>query len=182
MPTCADRTEVTTVLVPMGVSGCGKSTLGRALAARLGWTYQEGDDFHPPGNVTKMRAGTPLDDADRRPWLAAIGAWTDARIAARESAVVTCSALKRSYRDFLRSGRPEILFIYLRVSRAQLERRVAARRHAYMPASLLASQLAILEEPAAEEPRTLSINADGDAAATLDAVLHGLRDKGIGAE
>lgn len=173
---------MTTLIVPMGVSGCGKSTLGRALAARLGWTYREGDDFHPPANVAKMRAGTPLDDADRRPWLAAIAAWMDTRIAAGKSAVVTCSALKRAYRDFLRTGRPEVLLVYLRVSRAELERRVTARQHAYMPASLLASQLATLEKPAADEPRVLSIGADGTAAATLDAALRALHREGIDGE
>ncbi|MGH8271846.1 MAG: gluconokinase [Gammaproteobacteria bacterium] len=169
-----------TVLVPMGVSGCGKSTLGKALAARLGWKYLEGDDFHSLANVAKMRAGTPLDDADRWPWLAAIAERMDMKIAAQESAVVACSALKRDYRDFLRNGRPEVLFIYLRVTRGELERRVAARHHAWMPASLLASQLATLEEPRADEPRGLTLNADGDAAATLEAVLKILHDTNIG--
>ncbi len=171
---------MTTVLVPMGVSGCGKSTLGKALAARLDWGYLEGDDFHSPANVAKMRAGTPLDDADRWPWLAAIAERMDAKIAAQESAVVACSALKRAYRDFLRNGRPEVLFIYLRVTRGELERRLTARHHAWMPASLLASQLATLEEPRADEPRVLAVNADGDPASILDAVLQGLHDKGIG--
>lgn len=168
-----------TILVLMGVSGCGKTTVGKALAARLGWVYQEGDDFHPVANVEKMRAGVALDDADRVPWLAAIAAWMDAQAAADLSAVIGCSALKRAYRDFLRAGRSQIRFVYLRVARDELRRRVATRHHAYMPASLLDSQLAALEEPASDEPDTVTVDADGDVGPTVTAVLRMLRARGI---
>ena len=94
------------MLVVMGVSGCGKSTVGAALAARLGWTYTEGDAFHPQANIAKMRAGKPLDDADRQPWLAAIARWMDTQAEMRHPGVIGCSSLKRTYRDFLREDRP----------------------------------------------------------------------------
>ena len=97
----------------MGVSGVGKTTVATGLAAALGWTYAEGDDFHPEANVAKMAAGVPLTDEDRWPWLRSIGAWMSAEIAAGRSAVVTCSALRRSYRDLLREGRPEVVFCHL---------------------------------------------------------------------
>jgi gluconokinase len=163
------------ILVVMGVAGCGKSTVGAALATRLGWRYAEGDDFHPQANVDKMRAGKPLDDADRRPWLAAIARWMDAQADAHVPAVIACSALKRRYRDFLREGRPQVWFLYLRVPREILQRRLETRRHEYMPASLLDSQLATLEEPARDEPRTVRVDADGGLDATLDALMHHLQ-------
>lgn len=143
-------------LVVMGVSGAGKSTVATRLARDLGWDFAEGDDLHPAANVAKMAAGEPLTDADRMPWLARIADWIDAEIAAGRHGVITCSALKRSYRDVLR--RPEVLFVYLAVNRAELERRLAGRRGHYMPASLLDSQLDALEPP-----------ADGEAALTVDA-------------
>ncbi|MEO6969015.1 MAG: gluconokinase [Rhodanobacteraceae bacterium] len=167
------------MLVVMGVSACGKSSVGAAVAARLGWNYQEGDDFHPSANVEKMRAGIPLDDADRQPWLAAIAEWMDVQAASAQAGVVGCSALKRKYRDFLRNGRPRVWFVYLRVSRAELQRRVATRHHEYMPASLLDSQLETLQEPVADEPQTLTIDADGDVNANAAAVLRALRAQGI---
>ena len=165
-------------LVVRGVSGCGKSTIGAALAARLGWTFQEGDDFHPPANVAKMRAGIPLDDADRAPWLAAIGGWIDAL---RAPGVVSCSALKRGYRDTLRDGRPQVWFLYLHVSRVELQHRVDTRHHQYMPALLLDSQLATLQAPAPEEPRMLTVDADGSIDATVTASLAALRGANLGA-
>ena len=165
------------IIVVMGVAGCGKSTIGSALAARLGWPYQEGDDFHPPANVAKMRAGKPLDDADRQPWLAGIAHWMDARMHSRRPAVIGCSALKRSYRDFLREGRPQVWFLYLRVPRETLQQRVQARCHEYMPASLLDSQLATLEEPTHDEPRAIIINAGNSVDATVDALMHHLMAK-----
>ena len=167
------------VLVVMGVSGCGKTTVGTTLATRLGWDYQEGDAFHPPANVAKLRAGHPLHDDDREPWLAAIARWIDARRVQNRPGIVGCSALKRSYRDFLRGGRPQVWFLYLRVPRTELQRRVATRHHDYMPASLLGSQLQTLEEPNAEEPRTLTIDAAGTLSATVDAILRRLREANI---
>ena len=141
-----------TVLVLMGVSGCGKSTIAALLAGRLGWPFAEGDDLHPPENVAKMRSGHPLSDADRTPWLERIAAWIDAQVGAGRSAIVTCSALKRSYRDLLRSqGSADTRFVYLRGSRPTIAERLADRRGHFMPASLLDSQFAALEEPGPDE-------------------------------
>lgn len=167
------------MLVIMGVSGCGKSTIGRALAARLGWTYTEGDDFHPQANMDKMRAGQPLDDADRQPWLAAIADRVDAEAQTGCPGVIGCSALKRRYRDFLREGRAQVWFLYLRVPRETLQRRLETRHHEYMPASLLDSQLATLEEPAAGEPRCITLDAAGDVPAVVDGAVRALRAHGI---
>lgn len=133
------------VAVVMGVSGGGKSTIGRRLAQSLGWDFLEGDTLHTPAAIAKMRAGHALDDADRAPWLAAIAAWIAEHLRDGRGGVVTCSALKRRYRDTLRGGRAEVFFVHLHGSRQLLEQRVRLRRHEYMPASLLDSQLADLE-------------------------------------
>jgi carbohydrate kinase (thermoresistant glucokinase family) len=167
------------IIIFMGVSGSGKTTIGRTVASRIDWPYTEGDEFHPPANVAKMRDSIPLDDADRAPWLAAIAAWMDERLAAGEHAVITCSALKRKYRDLLRGDRKGIRFVYLQVARAELERRVESRHHQYMPASLLGSQLAALEEPGPDEPAVLTVDADGTIEAVVDAVVKRLVDEGI---
>lgn len=145
------------VLVVMGVSGSGKSTVGARLAQRLGWDFADGDDFHPAANVAKMASGQPLSDADREPWLAAIAAWIDAELQAGRRGVITCSALKRQYRDKLR--RVDVRFVYLRVARDELERRLTLRPHHFMPANLLDSQLAALEPPSADEA-ALTVDAD----------------------
>ena len=152
------------IILLMGVSGCGKTTVGEQLAERLGWPYQEGDALHPPANVAKMAGGTPLSDADRLPWLTAVAAWIDARQAAGESGVVSCSALKRAYRQLLIDDRPEVRLVYLQGSRDQLAERLAARTGHYMPAGLLDSQLATLEEPTgAEQPLVVTIDQPVDA-------------------
>lgn len=147
----------------MGPSGCGKSTLARALARRLDWQFVEGDDLHPPANLAKMSAGIALDDADREPFLRAVGA---ALAAGRAGGVVaSCSALKRKYRDLLRSVAGEdLLFVLPTVRRDVLARRLAGRRSHFMPASLLDSQLAVLEPPQPDEravvlAQSRSINA-----------------------
>ncbi|HEX4098071.1 MAG TPA: gluconokinase, partial [Caulobacteraceae bacterium] len=101
-------------LVVMGVSGSGKSTIAAPLAKALGWDFKEGDELHPPANIEKMASGHPLTDADRWPWLHAVRAWIDAEVAAGRSGVITCSALKRAYRDRLRDGQPAVRFIYLK--------------------------------------------------------------------
>jgi carbohydrate kinase (thermoresistant glucokinase family) len=142
----------------MGVSGSGKSTVAGALARSLGWTLAEGDDFHSPANIAKMHAGTPLGDDDRMPWLRSIAAWIDTRRQAGESAIVTCSALKRTYRDLLSGGRPEVLFLYLKGSADVMSRHLAGREGHFMPASLLSSQFETLEEPTAGEP-VLTVDA-----------------------
>ncbi len=137
--------SITRPLVVMGVSGSGKTTVGEALAVALGVPFADGDALHPEANVAKMAAGIPLDDADRAPWLVAIGA-----VLAAGPVVVACSALKRAYRDRLRVAAPELELVYLEVDRATLLDRMAHRTH-FMPPSLLDSQLATLEPPTAEE-------------------------------
>jgi gluconokinase len=134
-----------------GVSGSGKTTVGRLLAGRLGWPFADGDAFHPAANVARMAAGVPLTDEDRWPWLAAIGAWIDERIAAGGSGVVACSALKRRYRDYLTEGRPEARLVFLEVGRDEDLARLRARRGHFFPARLLDSQFDDLEPPAPDE-------------------------------
>lgn len=156
------------VLVLMGVSGCGKTTIGERLAERLGYPFQEGDRLHPPANVAKMAAGTPLDDADRAPWLAAVAAWIDAHRLAGKGGVISCSALKRAYREILASARPDVRLVYLRGSRETIHRRLADRVGHFMPASLLASQFATLEEPLpGERPIVVEIDRPPDEIVAL---------------
>jgi len=137
------------VLVLMGVSGTGKSTVGAMLAGRLGWPFQEGDDLHPAANVEKMRRGHALTDDDRLPWLALVASWIDERIAAGEPGIVTCSALKRSYRDVLR--RDEVVFVHFAGSRDLVLQRITQRQGHFMPPALLDSQFAALEPPGKDE-------------------------------
>lgn len=137
------------VLVVMGVSGTGKSTVARLLAGHLGWPLQEGDDLHPGANVDKMEQGVPLTDDDRWPWLDRVGQWIDEQGRQGEPGIITCSALKRSYRDRLR--RPNVVFVYLAGTRDGISRRMAARSGHFMPLSLLDSQLATLEPPGPDE-------------------------------
>jgi gluconokinase len=146
------RLERPVVLVLMGVSGCGKTTVARILAERLHWACEEGDALHPPANVAKMAAGHPLDDADRAPWLAKVADWVGARLDAGECGVITCSSLKRSYRALIDRRGAGVEFVYLHGSRELIASRLASRHGHYMPASLLDSQFAALEEPGADEP------------------------------
>jgi ribose 5-phosphate isomerase A len=139
------------ILVLMGVSGSGKSTIARELQARLGWTFKEGDALHPEANVAKMRAGTPLTDADRQPWLEAVAAWIDDQRARKQPGIITCSALKRSYRRIVIGDRPEARLVYLRGSRDLFAERLSRRKGHFMPARLLQSQIDTLEEPLPEE-------------------------------
>jgi gluconokinase len=131
------------VIIVMGVSGCGKSTIGQPLAARLGYPFLDADEFHPPGNVAKMAAGTPLTDADRQPWLEQL----NGKLRAQRNAVLACSALKESYRQILSNGIDNCRFVHLRGSIELIRARLAERKHRYMPASLLESQFATLEPP-----------------------------------
>lgn len=140
------------VLVVMGVSGSGKTSIAESLRDRLGWVFQEGDRLHSKENVAKMTAGTPLTDEDRRPWLDTCAKWIQARIDADEGGLLTCSALKRIYREHLGEGNPGLCFLYLKVSEDVLRARLGQRRGHYMPPSLLTSQLRTLEEPTADEP------------------------------
>jgi gluconokinase len=153
-----------TVIVLMGVSGSGKTTLGLELALHLGWPYQEGDALHPQANIDKMRHGHALCDDDRLPWLEAIAKVIDAWRAAGQSGVVSCSALKRRYRDILIGARPDVVLMYLHGDRATIEARLAHRRDHFMPAALLDSQFAALEEPTEDErPIVLPINDPPEA-------------------
>lgn len=156
-----------TVAVVMGVAGSGKSTLAHAVAAEFGWDLGEGDDLHPRANIEKMAAGVPLTDDDRRPWLAAVRAWIEERVTAGRDGVIACSALRRSYRDVLRS--PEVLFVLLDGDRDLLLARLQRRRDHFMPASLLDSQLATLERPDPDE-RAVTIPLTWDLAAQVAAV------------
>jgi carbohydrate kinase (thermoresistant glucokinase family) len=135
----------------MGVSGCGKTTVAAQLAGRLGWRFAEADLFHSPANVEKMRSGTPLTDEDRWPWLAAIAAWIDEARARKDPGVVTCSALKRRYRDLIVGDRDDVRLVYLKGDYELVEARMASRAHHYMPLGLLRSQFDTLEEPGADE-------------------------------
>lgn len=136
----------------MGVSGVGKSTIARGISTLMGWTFAEGDAFHSEANVAKMRDGRPLTDEDRWPWLRSIGDWMSAEIAEGRSAVITCSALRRAYRDVLREGRPEVLFCHLVAEQDLVDDRLSHRAGHYMPSTLLPSQYATLEPLEADEP------------------------------
>lgn len=165
------------ILIVGGVSGSGKTTVGAMLAGRMGWRFADADDFHPEANVVKMRSGIPLTDEDRIPWLRAIAAWMDDRIAAGESAVVACSALKRSYRDLLLDGRADAMMVLLDVPRAELERRLASRHGHFFPERLLDSQLATLELPAPDEA-VVTLPVAGSIGETADRVLAAVKEAG----
>lgn len=161
-------------LIVMGVSGSGKSTVADALAKRLGWRYEDGDRFHPPGNVAKMSAGHPLTDQDRLPWLQAIADEIDRVCRQGERAVIACSALKRAYRDILLHGRADVRFVFLKGTQDLIAGRLAARKGHFMPPDLLASQFRTLEPPAAgEHPITVSI--DAPVAAIVDDIIRQLK-------
>lgn len=158
------------LLVVMGVSGSGKSTVGAALAQRLGVPFADADDLHPPANIAKMSAGIALDDDDRRPWLETIGSW----LAAHDGGggVISCSALKRSYRDQLRAHAARAVFVHLHGTREVIARRQAGRPGHFMPASLLDSQFDTLE-PLAEDEAGAVIDVDQ----TVDAIVQQFVDR-----
>lgn len=136
----------------MGVSGVGKTTIAKGISTLMGWTFAEGDAFHSEANVAKMRDGHPLTDEDRWPWLRSIGEWMSAEIAEGRSAVITCSALRRAYRDVLREGRPQVLFCHLAAGNDLVDDRLSHRAGHFMPSSLLPSQYATLEPLQPDEP------------------------------
>ncbi|MFB6610469.1 gluconokinase [Agromyces sp. NPDC056379] len=157
-------------IVVMGVSAVGKSTVGRALAERLGLPFRDADELHPASNVAKMAAGSALDDADREPWLDVVGAELEA---ATTGIVMACSALKRTYRDRLRDAAPSTVFVHLHGSDALLAARAAARIDHFMPASLLDSQLAVLEPLSADEAG-ITVDVDGAPTEIVDRAVAGL--------
>ena len=151
-------------LIVMGVSGSGKSTIAAKLAERLRWTFEDGDRFHPASNVAKMRAGHPLTDEDRWPWLQAIADEIDRVCRAGQHAVIACSALKRTYRDILVHGRTDVRMVFLNGTQELIASRLAQRKGHFMPPGLLASQFSTLEPPdGSENPITVSIDASVDA-------------------
>ena len=162
-----------TILVVMGVSGSGKTTVAVMLAGALGVEFREGDDFHPRANVEKMKGGTPLTDQDRWPWLEAIARQIDAWRAEGKAGVVTCSALKRAYRDVLIGERREVRLVYLRGSHALIHARMAARHEHFMPLGLLDSQFSTLEEPGPDE-RPIVVDVGGTPAEIVAEIIRQL--------
>lgn len=161
------------ILVVMGVSGVGKTAVGQAVADRLGWAFQEGDALHPETNIRKMSAGEPLTDADRRPWLEAVAAWIDRQLDKKACGVITCSALKRAYRDMIVGGRPEVRLVHLTAHERVIAARLATRVGHFMPPGLLSSQLETLEEPTADE-HPIVVDVSLPVEATVDTVLRHL--------
>ena len=161
------------VLVLMGVSGAGKTTVARILAGRLGWPFQEGDELHPQANIDKMKAGQPLTDADRLSWLVAVAGWVDGRLDGGENGIITCSALKRSYRDVINRRGSGVVFGFLSGTKAAIAPRVVARQAHFMPSSLLDSQFVDLEEPGPDEPH-IRVDVGLPPGAIAEAILRGL--------
>jgi gluconokinase len=161
------------VIVLMGVSGSGKTTVGRLLAEAVGAEFAEGDSYHPPENVEKMRRGIPLDDADRWPWLEILSTEIDRWLAAGQTVVLACSALKQRYRDVLAKGRPQVRFVYLEGDEDLIRSRLDQRRGHYMPPSLLKSQIAALEPP----DDAITVDIAGSPQAIVTRILEALADR-----
>lgn len=161
------------VLVLMGVSGCGKSTVAALIAGRLGWAFEEGDSLHPQANVDKMAAGHALDDEDRAPWLERVADRIEARLDAGENGVITCSALKRTYRQILGRRGSAVQFVYLAGSRELIAERLATRQGHFMSSSLLDSQFADLEEPGRNE-RAIRVDIGPAPREIADDIIHTL--------
>lgn len=158
------------VLVIMGVSGSGKTTVGAMLAGRLHWQFADADDFHSAANIAKMHAGTPLDDEDRKPWLEAIAAQIDQWRKDGVHGIVTCSALKRRYREVIIGERDDVRLVYLKGDQSLIAQRLVARHGHFMPASLLTSQFEALEEPAPDE-HAMIVGIGKPAAAVVEEII-----------
>jgi carbohydrate kinase (thermoresistant glucokinase family) len=163
------------VVVVMGVSGSGKSTVAELLARRLGWHFAEADKFHSPANVEKMRSGIALTDEDRGPWLAAMAEYIDVARASETPTVITCSALKRRYRDVIVGSRPDVALVYLEGDYETIARRMSERADHYMPVSLLKSQFDALEAPGAGE-HPIVAHVSRSPQEIVEGVLAALRD------
>jgi gluconokinase len=161
------------IVILAGVAGSGKSTVGRIVAAQMGWTFEDSDLLHSTADIAKMMSGVPLTDADRWPWLHTVAGWIDQQTAAGKGGVVACSALKRSYRDFLQQGRPDLRIVLIDVDQATLSARLAGRHDHFFPMKLLQSQLAALEMPAPDE-HVLVVPAAGPPAAMASKIIDGL--------
>ena len=162
------------VLVLMGVSGSGKSTTGARLSKLLGWPFRDADSFHPQANIDKMSQGLPLTDEDRQPWLAAIAQWIDERLAAGECGIVSCSALKRTYRRIIVGERAGVRLVYLKGNMELIGDRLSRRRNHFMPPALLRSQFDALEEPQGDE-RALSVPISLTPRRVVEAIMQELR-------
>jgi gluconokinase len=167
-----------TIAVVMGVSGSGKTTVAAMLAGALHCQFLEGDDLHPRSNVEKMRGGTPLTDADRLPWLQKIAAEIDDWRSRGESGVLSCSALKRAYRDIIIGDRKDVTLVYLRGSRELISQRMAARHEHFMPVALLDSQFATLEEPGPDE-RPIIVDIGGRPLEIVAAIVRQLEARAL---
>lgn len=161
------------IVVVMGVSGSGKTTVAKGLSTVLGWEFAEGDAFHPEANVAKMRSGTPLTDEDRWPWLELVAEWIQSRLDAGQSGIITCSALKRSYRDRLNRRGSGVTFVYLAGDKETIAARLSVRQGHFFPTTLLDSQFADLEEPTADEP-SLRVDVGPDPSATANRIINEL--------
>jgi len=169
-PQAHDRSADPRALVVMGVCGAGKTEIGRRLAAALGWSFLDADDVHPPANVAKMRAGTPLDDTDRGPWLDALAVVLRDAVAGCGDTVLACSALARRYRDRLGLPHPAVRLVHLDDTGGVIRERMERRAGHFMPTTLLDSQLALLERPTADE-RPIIVDVAGDPEAIVRAIL-----------
>jgi carbohydrate kinase (thermoresistant glucokinase family) len=156
------------VVAVMGVSGSGKTTVAKDLAVHLNWPYREGDELHPAANIEKMSRGIPLADADRWPWLRLVAGWIDGQLATGQPGIITCSLLKRAYRDLVIDRRAGVRLLYLRGDKRVIAERIAQRKGHFMPPSLLDSQFADLEEPGPDE-QPLVVDVNGPVEATLAA-------------